>query len=155
MATRSNICIRLNEEDKNKDLLFNIDKLDVKFDYNKDNLSKIKSINTDKNFLQIYHHWDGYPEGLGKFLIEGYNEYDKVLNLILGGDCSTIDPNNFEPYWLRNEDWEYIKPTAENVPELNEEYIYSFENDKWYFKGKYELNEWQELKEYLENNKEE
>ena len=37
--------------------------------------------------LSSYHHWDGYPEWLGRIL-EAYNTKEKVADLIDGGDMS-------------------------------------------------------------------
>ena len=33
----------------------------------------------DKTIVDIYHHWDGYPEGLGVTLAD-YLENKKILN---------------------------------------------------------------------------
>jgi len=38
--------------------------------------------------LSAYHHWDGYPQWLGKTLREHYNTTEKVSELIDGGDMS-------------------------------------------------------------------
>ena len=38
--------------------------------------------------LSVYHHWDGYPQWLGKTLRENYNTTEKVSELIDGGDMS-------------------------------------------------------------------
>ena len=38
---------------------------------------------TDKGFTGVYHHWDGYPTGLGCTLYEMYNEGDKDLDGML------------------------------------------------------------------------
>ena len=42
----------------------------------------------DDSILSVYHHFDGYPEGLGVKLKEHYNTYDKVAELIDGGNMS-------------------------------------------------------------------
>ena len=42
----------------------------------------------DDSILSVYHHFDGYPEGLGVTLKEHYNTYDKVAELIDGGNMS-------------------------------------------------------------------
>jgi hypothetical protein len=39
--------------------------------------------------LSVYHHWDGYPEWLGRILKTHYNSRDKVIELIDGGDMSS------------------------------------------------------------------
>jgi hypothetical protein len=38
--------------------------------------------------LSVYHHWDGYPEWLGRILKTHYNDRQKVAELIDGGDMS-------------------------------------------------------------------
>ena len=42
----------------------------------------------DDSILSVYHHFDGYPEGLGVKLKEHYNTYEKVAELIDGGNMS-------------------------------------------------------------------
>ena len=42
----------------------------------------------DGSILSAYHHWDGYPEWLGRILNTHYNTRDKVAELIDGGDMS-------------------------------------------------------------------
>lgn len=43
----------------------------------------------DGSILSVYHHWDGYPSGLGAKLIADYTTAEKVTDLIDGGDIST------------------------------------------------------------------
>ena len=42
----------------------------------------------DGSILSAYHHWDGYPDWLGKVLTKEYNTKEKVSSLIDGGDMS-------------------------------------------------------------------
>ena len=42
----------------------------------------------DDSILSVYHHFDGYPEGLGVKLKEHYNTYEKASELIDGGNMS-------------------------------------------------------------------
>ncbi len=44
---------------------------------------------SDESVLSVYHHWDGYPEWLGRILKTHYNTRDKVAELIDGGDMSS------------------------------------------------------------------
>jgi len=44
---------------------------------------------SDESVLSVYHHWDGYPEWLGRILRTHYNTQDKVAELIDGGDMSS------------------------------------------------------------------
>ena len=43
--------------------------------------------------LSVYHHWDGYPEWLGRILNTHYNTRAKVVELIDGGDMSSAWTN--------------------------------------------------------------
>ena len=42
----------------------------------------------DDSILSVYHHWDGYPEWLGRILKTHYNSKEKASELIDGGDMS-------------------------------------------------------------------
>jgi hypothetical protein len=88
----------------------------------------------DESVLSVYHHWDGYPEWLGRILRTHYNTKDKVAELIDGGDMSSCwaDDKKPEYYSARGEDcpprhddnkYEYL---AEG-----EEYAYLFVNGEW------------------------
>ncbi len=94
--------------------------------------------------LSAYHHWDGYPEWLGRILRTHYNTQDKVAELIDGGDmscCWTDERWNSETkvqeygpqyYSQRGED---CPPRLDaNVVEYlkdGEEYAYLFRNGEW------------------------
>ena len=41
------------------------------------------------NIYSVYHHWDGYPEWLGRILKQHYNTDAAVNKLIDGGDMSS------------------------------------------------------------------
>jgi len=94
--------------------------------------------------LSVYHHWDGYPEWLGKILTEHYTTKEKVTELIDGGDMSSAWTNaGFKNetvaqgplyYSQRGEDCpprldadlcEYLLPAG------SEEYAYLFTNGEW------------------------
>jgi len=98
------------------------------------------------SILSVYHHWDGYPEWLGRILNTHYNTRQKVADLIDGGDmscCWTDDRWNdsavkgvYGPnyYSYRNDDCpprldadlcEYL------LPANGEEYAYVFRNGEW------------------------
>jgi len=46
----------------------------------------------DGTIKSSYCHWDGYPTGVGKTLIENYNEIEKVKDLLSFGDMSYLAP---------------------------------------------------------------
>ena len=41
---------------------------------------------SDYDVVSVYHHWDGYPEGLGKHLVENYPTLQDAIKLVDGGD---------------------------------------------------------------------
>jgi hypothetical protein len=55
---------------------------------------------SDGSVLSAYHHWDGYPEWLGRILNTHYNSKDAAAELIDGGDMSCC--------WT-NERWDDVK----------------------------------------------
>ena len=120
MTTRSNIAIILKEEDKARvfvELNERLEKVGGRFRYGVDN----------GNVLQIYCHWDGYPEGVGQDLLNDFNSYDAALKLILKGDHSTP----YESYTSKGEDWESNRPEQRTQPSCCEEYLYVFKDGEW------------------------
>ena len=99
----------------------------------------------DGSILSSYHHWDGYPEWLGRILTTHYNSREQVADLIDGGDMSSCwndtvwgkphaDGLKYGP--------EYYSARGENCPPRlddnieqfftdGEEYGYVFENGEW------------------------
>ena len=101
----------------------------------------------DNSVLSVYHHWDGYPEWLGRILTTHYNSREQVADLIDGGDMSVCwidkvwgenrkDGQKYGPeyYSARGED---CPPRLDDLFEYldkknNEEYAYIWTvNDKW------------------------
>ncbi len=156
MATRSYIRVILKEEDRNRDMKFNPEMIKIENTWGDEQLDiePWTDINPEgKDALMIYHHWDGYPDGVGETLLSEYNDYDKALNLVLGGDVSTIN-DKYAPYALREgEEWEDVAPKAVDEDELtNEDYEYMFKDGKWYVRSDWDrdMNEWTELSGVLE-----
>ena len=92
--------------------------------------------------LSVYHHWDGYPEWLGVTLKEKFNTYDKIAELIDGGDISCCDSYLYcylekvdlhvQYYNDRGENTEpRLDTTVEDYLSKGEEYAYLFENNEW------------------------
>lgn len=60
---------------------------------------------SDGSILSAYHHWDGYPEWLGRILRTHYNTKELVSELIDGGDMSTCwDEDNKPAYYAMRGD---------------------------------------------------
>ena len=98
----------------------------------------------DESVLSVYHHWDGYPEWLGRILKTHYNTKDKVAELIDGGDMSTC--------WNEDNQPEYYSARGENCPPQldankyenlaeGEEYAYLFVNNEWVCYNRHQFEE--------------
>ena len=117
---------------------------------------------TDGSILSAYHHWDGYPQWLGRILTTHYNSREQAAELIDGGDMScawtkdrwtgkkvaeyvteNVEVEEYGPqyYSQRGEDCpprldadlcEYL------LPDNSEEYAYVFRNGEWVC---YDMNE--------------
>lgn len=102
---------------------------------------------SDGSVLSAYHHWDGFPEWLGRILKTHYNSKELASELIDGGDMSVCwtnerwsndlldrDRQEYGPnyYSYRGED---CPPRHDaNVVEYlkdGEEYAYLFRDGEW------------------------
>ena len=92
--------------------------------------------------LSVYHHWDGYPQWLGVVLKEKFNTYEKIAELLDGGDISCCDSDtdwslekvdlHVQYYNDRGEKTEpRLDTSVEDYLDNGEEYAYLFENDEW------------------------
>ena len=106
----------------------------------------------DGSILSAYHHWDGYPQWLGRILTTHYNSREQAADLIDGGDMSSCwndtvwgedrtDGNKYGP--------EYYSARGENCPPRydqtreeflsdGEEFSYIFTSAGWVC---YDMNE--------------
>ena len=99
----------------------------------------------EDSILSVYHHWDGYPQWLGVTLEKKFNTFDKVAELIDGGDISSCDSdtdwnlekveNHVQYYNDRGEKTEpRLDLNDEDFFADGEEYAYIFEpNGKWVY----------------------
>lgn len=135
MSTRGNIAIRLRDEHQNANLVYD-PAAGVDTSNGTDIMSKISHVNPGGNrYLQIYNHHDSYPSYLGRKLLNHYMDYDKVLNLILAGDTSGVNNNTTACYVSYGDDYEDTRPAALQDPSWNEEYLYVYEDGKWFVQG--------------------
>lgn len=90
--------------------------------------SRIGVVLPSGSILSAYHHWGGYPEGLGVKLKKSYTNFEDILNLISGGDMSTIG----EPYSNRGEDCPpRLDCNSFVYTSDSEEYSYLWEDNAW------------------------
>ena len=106
----------------------------------------------DGSILSAYHHWDGYPEWLGRMLKTHYNSRDLASELIDGGDMSSCwsdkvwgkdrtDGQKYGPeyYSARGEDCPpRYDESMEKFLSNGEEYSYIFRDGEWVA---YDMNE--------------
>jgi hypothetical protein len=115
--------------------------------------STIALVNSDGTVSQIYCHWDGYLEHNGKILLEHYNTYDRVEELMNLGNLSLLAPsvNPTTTHTFKNpedgvcvaygrdrgeDDTQARKYWDKEMYRLSgqvEEYNYLFENGEWYY----------------------
>ena len=104
--------------------------------------------------VSVYHHWDGYPEWLGRILNTHYTTKSQVIDLIDGGDMSTCwtkerwTGKELAPYVKEIKESEEYGPQYyaqrgedcpprldESITEFinnNEEYGYIFKDGEWF-----------------------
>jgi hypothetical protein len=100
--------------------------------------SRIAIENQDGSVTSVYCHWDGHIETNGKILNNNYTTKDKVEELIVLGNLSSLDETieRTVAYHRDNGEYHLIQISFINVEELFEdgfsmgvEYIYCFTKD--------------------------
>ena len=119
--------------------------------------SNIGIVNLDKSITGIYCHWDGYPEYVGKMLLNHYNNDDIVNGLMNLGNLSSLSEKLYstdfhtfdEPeegvcisYGRDRGDTGSDSRTFEDLGEYEHfgsgvDYQYLFEDGKWMYRSTY------------------
>ena len=102
---------------------------------------------SDGSILSAYHHWNGYPEWLGRILKTHYNSYEKASELIDGGDmsvCWTDEKFRTAEGVEKKVEYgpQYYSERGEDCPprhdknlkeylSYGEEYAYLYTNNEW------------------------
>lgn len=94
----------------------------------------------------IYIHWDGYPEGVGQYLLDNLTEYDNIVEYISNGDRSSVEQSYYE---MREEVAPSDFHTKDSFPNCGQEFEYLFENGEWLVRDLYGNDSWVSLKEVL------
>ena len=111
----------------------------------------------DGSVLSVYHHWDGYPEWLGRILKTHYNSKELAAELIDGGDMSSCWTNERWSNDLLDRHKEeygpqYYSQRGEDCPPRldankydyladGEEYAYLFVNNEWVCYDRHQFEE--------------
>ena len=105
---------------------------------------------SDNSILSAYHHWDGYPEWLGRILTTHYNSREQVAELVDGGDM-TVCWTKYRWTGKKNAEYgpQYYSARGESCPPRydetkekflsnGEEFSYIFTSTGWVC---YDMNE--------------
>ena len=130
--------------------------------------SNIAIVNSDKSISSIYCHWDGYPEYVGKMLLNHYNNVGIINELLDLGNLSQL----CEKLYSDNNSHTFDKPqdgvcvaygrergekdqeaiVFEDLGEFEDsaknswaDYQYLFEDGKWSYRNVNNTLGWREL----------
>tara|TARA_B100001245_G_C22614008_1_gene303297 strand:+ start:29 stop:457 length:429 start_codon:yes stop_codon:yes gene_type:complete len=114
--------------------------------------SRIAIQSKSGKYKSVYHHYDGYPEGVGVSLNKYFPNYASAVELVSGGDISFIDWDSGkvsyyatrgewnDPRGGSNEAWKDVKPqTSKSFEDLIQTanntmgcylYVYYYNSDK-------------------------
>ncbi len=106
----------------------------------------------DGSVLSAYHHWDGYPEWLGRILTTHYNSKELAAELIDGGDMGSAWTNAGWNNETRQQGALYYSERGEDCPPRldankydylaeGEEYAYLFTNGEWICYDRHQFEE--------------
>ena len=98
--------------------------------------SLILKRSNDGNLTGIYCHWDGYPDGVGRKLIDHYNDPVKVASLLALGDISMLGYELSDTIaYCRDRKEEMSLPfvfaSIEAIKDTNFEYVHVFDGTAW------------------------
>lgn len=156
MSTRGRIFIKLRTEDKGKDLRIDINKVPLEHPKFREEYFTAIHIEKETNYLSIYNHWDSYcNNGLGQVLQESFHSYEEVLNLILGGNTSSLIGKYYRPY---ADEGDYFMQAPKQHNEINSkdiervDFIYLYDDCQWWFTEVGYVDKWISLSWYINNH---
>jgi len=126
-------------------------------------------LKTTKGIKHIYAHWDGYPDYVGKILLEHYNTQEKINELLNVGNVSCLKPligekhdfDNANPEWSvfygrdRDDKGEEARNTnnvtnfLKSVSDCWGEYAYLFRDNQWFYQDMHSANGFLPLADYF------
>lgn len=98
--------------------------------------SVCQDIKLKGEYIAVYCHWDGDTKTTGRILKKDFKCYRQALNLVLGGDISSLSTKQLRHYANRKDsEWGDIEPIQGTLDEVrNGKYGYYehiFEDGKW------------------------
>lgn len=106
-------------------------------------------IGKDTKYLCIRNQFDGYIDGgAGQVLLEMFDTYEKVRDLVLGGDTTAIDYDHVTPKGrFGDEKTPPRECSNESLPkDWMDEYSYLFRDGEWWVKTGTAARRWHKLK---------
>jgi len=100
----------------------------------------------DDTFSGVYCHWDGYPEYNGKILRDDYTDRNKIVDLLDGGDISSLKtdhdwdrnpmPTGVLYYADRGDDaavqhFQSVVDLEDTARGMGCDYLYVYDESKW------------------------
>ena len=110
------------------------------------------SVKVGNEYRTVYCHFDGYLSGVGETLLNHYNSQELAEELVKEGDMSCLDKecscpeghsfNNkidgYTVYYGRDRgETEMEYSVSEEIPLRSQEYLYLFEDGKWFVFSEY------------------
>ncbi|OTP90517.1 hypothetical protein B6D12_05970 [Gilliamella apicola] len=126
-------------------------------------------VKVGNEYRTVYCHLDGYPSGVGITLLNHYNSQELAEELVKEGDIVSLgkarscqeehshknEIDGYTVYYGRDlgeKGTKYI--TSEERPKLEEDFLYIFENGKWFVSSIYFEDQTQELTQELIDSEE-
>ncbi len=91
----------------------------------------------DGSVKMVYCHFDGYPSGVGKVLLDNFKNFDEVEDFIAQGDMSSLHGKIGEFYTARGDSLSppkhYVR--VQDAIFAMQEYMYLFDEEekKWFY----------------------
>jgi len=91
----------------------------------------------EKEYKQIYCHFDGMINGVGEKLFKFYTTYEQIKNLIELGDMSFLNSTIETSYFYnrdRKDDFKQVAPEVYNINIMPDwaYYNYLFQDGEWF-----------------------
>ena len=157
MATNCTIIVKVKPEDFGEIKLFDKDMLPMplaewSMKCERAEESKSRAVFLKYSYIAVHCNGNGTLDGVGETL-KSFDTYEKALNLVLGGNVSTMYEGYFRHYANRNEipSWDDIAPVQDDDLQLLSKHFGKFQNLTFVFDDgwKYgEGNDTYNLKEY-------
>lgn len=168
MSTNGNIILKVRREDIGTHKTFSQDNFPIDINGKEkcdlggwglsNTLDKLKSdegVDIEHEYLSVYLNFSRIHDNMDETLVKVWNTYESVLNMILGGDISSITTTRVTNYANRRENctWKHIQPKqGESMEEVSKTwrsyYTYYFDGEQWWYCENKDFDNMKLLSEY-------